>query len=157
MNKIFAMLVGLGVLMAVIVAHAHSYQQGAIKIGHIWARATPAGVTTAAVYVPLLNTGMDDDHLVGASSPAAKKIQIHSMSMDGDIMKMRSVESVDLPPGKPVALRPNGTHFMLIGLNQPLKQGDKVPVTLQFEKAGAITVDVMIEGAGAMSGQHSDD
>src|SRR5262245_18271967 len=93
---------------------AHSYQQGAIRIGHVWARATPSGATTAAVYMPLLNTGDQADIFIGASSPLADKIEVHDMSHEDGVMKMKSMDNVDLEPGKPVTFRPGGKHLMLV-------------------------------------------
>jgi len=132
-------------------AHAHSYKQGDISIGHIWARATPTGATTAAIYVPLLNNGKETDSLIGASSELASKIEIHQDTNDNGIMKMQKLDAVTLEPNKPVSLRPNGTHLMVFGLKQQLKEGGMFPLTLQFEKAGSIKVEAMIEGVGAMS------
>ena len=132
-------------------AIAHSYQQGDIRIGHIWARATPAGTTTAAIYVPLLNAGKEPDSLIGASSDLASKIEIHQDSNENGIMRMQKLDVVTLEPNKPVSLRPSGIHLMVFGLKQQLKEGGMFPLTLQFEKAGSITVEAMIEAAGAMS------
>jgi periplasmic copper chaperone A len=142
-------------LMLVVLWHgamAHSYKQGNISIGHIWARATAPGMTTAAVYVPLLNTGKEPDQLIGASSDLADKIEIHQDSNENDIAKMQKLNEITLEPGKPVSLRPGGMHFMVIGLKKQLKEGEMFPMTLQFEKAGTAKVDAMIEAAGAMSG-----
>jgi len=132
-------------------ALAHSYQQGDIRIGHIWARATPPGATAAAIYVPLLNNGKETDSLIGALSELASKIEIHQDTNDNGIMKMQKLDSVVLEPNKPVSLRPNGIHLMVFGLKQQLKEGGMFPLTLQFEKAGSIKVEAMIEGVGAMS------
>jgi len=135
-------------------AIAHSYKQGDISIGHIWAHATPTGATTAAIYVPLLNNGKEPDSLIGASSDLASKIEIHQDTNDNSIMKMQKLNSVILEPNKPVSLRPNGIHLMVFGLKQQLKEGGRFPLTLQFEKAGSIKVEAMIEAISAMSETH---
>jgi len=133
-------------------AEAHSYILGAIKIGHIWTRTTPAGATTAAIYAPFLNTGAVTDHLVSATSPWAQAVQIHTvLTSDTGMKMMQKQDELELPPNQPVALRPGGAHLMAIGLRQPLQAGDKMPLTLTFETAGSITVDVMVEAAGAMA------
>jgi len=130
-------------------AIAHSYKQGDISIGHIWARATPAGATTAAIYVPLLNTGMEEDKLVGATTDLADKIEIHGETKENGITKMTMLAAIDLEPNQPVTLEPGGMHLMVVGLKQPLKEGDMFPLTLKFEKAGEIKVEAKIAAIGA--------
>ncbi len=131
-------------------AVAHSYQQGDIAIGHIWARATAAGATTAAVYVPLKNNGTEPDKLIGASTALADQVTIHEMLMNNGVMKMVEHDSIVLDPGKIVSLQPGGLHLMVTGLKQQIKQGDMFPLTLRFEKAGSINVEVKIEAINAM-------
>jgi len=136
------------------VALAHSYEQGAIEIGHIWTRATAPGMTTAAVYGPFLNTGTEPDELIGASSDWADKIEIHQDTNENNIAHMQKLDSITLDPNKPVALRPGGIHLMAIGLKRQLKEGMMFPLTLQFKNAGSAKVEAMVEAAGAMSGSH---
>ena len=122
----------------------------AIAVQSPWARATPPAAPTGAIYFTLHNAGPGDDRLIAASTPAAKKAELHTHLMEGDIMRMREVASVPVPAGKDVRFVPGGYHVMLMGLNHPLKQGDKVELTLTFEKAGKITVSAPIMAAGAM-------
>ena len=150
--RFFAIAVAALVVFLGASAWAHSYRQGDIKIGHIWARATPPGATETAVYMPLLNAGKEKDRLVGVSSPAARKVEIHNEAKDLGVTHMEKLDAVELEPGKPVSLRPNGMHLMVYGLKAPLKAGDMMPLTLQFEKAGTANVEAMIEPVGAMSG-----
>ncbi|HYZ40658.1 MAG TPA: copper chaperone PCu(A)C, partial [Stellaceae bacterium] len=89
------------------------------------------------------------DRLVSASTPAAKKAELHTMSMQGMVMKMRPLAGLDIPAGQPVALKPGGEHIMLLGLKQPLREGQSFPLTLDFAKAGQRTVTVSVEKAGA--------
>lgn len=152
MKKIPAVLLLLACLCTASIGSAHSYKQGDIEIGHIWTRATAPGTTTAAIYVPLLNEGKETDRLIAVSSDEAKKIEIHEDSNENGIMKMQKLDALTLEPGKPVSLRPGGIHFMVIGLKHQLKEGEMFPLTLQFEKAGSIKVEAMIEAIGAMSG-----
>ena len=85
--------------------------------------------------------------LVAASSPAAGVVEIHEMTMDGNVMKMRAVPFVELPAGKPVDLKPGGYHVMLMDLKQPLKAGETVPVTLVIEGAGGKRESVEVKAA----------
>jgi hypothetical protein len=122
-------------------------QTGGIEIKDAWARATPGGAQTGAAYLTLLSpTG---DRLTGVTSPAAEKAELHQMTNDGGIMKMREVTAIDLPPGTPVSLKPGGLHVMLTGLKHPLQPGQSLPVTLQFEKSGTREVNVAIGKVGA--------
>jgi copper(I)-binding protein len=118
-----------------------------IHVGQPWARAS-AGQTGAA-YMTLKNEGPADDKLVSASSPVATKTELHSMTMEGDVMKMRPVEDIPVKSHGSAELKPGGLHIMLMGLKAPLKQGDKIVLTLKFEKAGEMTVEVPVQAAGA--------
>ncbi|MFY9288816.1 MAG: copper chaperone PCu(A)C [Alphaproteobacteria bacterium] len=135
-------------------AEAHSYKKGDIQIGHIWMRATPMGATTAAIYMPLSNAGQETDRLLGGSSPVAAKIEIHeSLVVDG-VMRMRKLDALALEPRKPVSLKPRGLHLMVFGLKERLKEGEKIPLTLQFEKAGTVDVEVDVEAVGKTAIEH---
>jgi copper(I)-binding protein len=105
------------------------------------------------VYVPLLNTGTSPDRFIGASSPIAEKVEIHDETKDNGILKMEELDGVTLEPNVPISFRPGGKHLMVIGLKHPLKEGEMLPLTLQFENAGSIKVDAMVESPGAMSGE----
>ena len=123
-------------------------QGGDVQITNAWARAMPAGAQTAAVYVTVESAA--GDRLTGASTSAAQEAGFHEMTMDGNVMRMRQVDAVDLPAGKAVTLKPGGYHIMLTGLAKPLKEGDIFPLILEFAKAGAKQVDVRVEKIGAM-------
>jgi copper(I)-binding protein len=128
------------------VAAAHSFTVGNLRIGHPFARATVPGQASGAAYMTIENSGKDGDKLVGVASPAASDSQIHSMTMDGTLMKMREVAAIDIQPAAKVSLKPGDAyHIMLTGLKQPLKAGDKFPLTLTFEKAGKVEVIVNVE------------
>lgn len=129
-------------------AHAHEFKLGAITIGHPYARATLPGQPSGGGYLKLDNAGAAD-RLVGVSADVSQSVELHSMSMDGNVMRMRPVDAIELPAGKTVELRPGGLHVMFMGLKAPLKQGDKFPLKLRFEKAGEVTVTVNVEGAAA--------
>jgi len=135
-------------LFLILFASAAAAQSGTVEIKNAWARATPGGAQTAAAYVTLQST--TGDRLTGASTPVAKMAEIHSMSMDNGVMKMRQVDGIDVPAGQPVTLKPNGYHIMLMGLTQPLKEGQTFPLTLTFAKAGSENVTVTVEKVGSM-------
>jgi copper(I)-binding protein len=127
-------------------------QTNQLEVSNAWARATPAKAENGAAYVTILSP--TPDRLLSASSPVAKKAELHTMEMAGMVMKMRPSGGLDIPAGQPVALKPGGEHIMLIGLQQPLHEGQSFTLTLNFEKAGVRTVSVAVEKAGAMSGMH---
>ncbi len=131
---------------ALLTAAAHSFKVGDIDIGHPNARPTRAGQTVGGGYL-LLSNGGAADRLVSASTAVAASVEMHSMSMDGDVMRMRQLDAIELPAGQVVELKSGGFHLMLIGLKQPLRAGSKFPLTLNFEKAGAVVVTVHVEDA----------
>ena len=134
---------------------AHSYKLGALEIGHPWARATPPTAPTGGGFLTITNKGTAADRLVSASSPAAASVQVHEMKMEGNVMRMRELANgLEIAPGATVTLAPGGLHMMMMGLKAPLKQGEKVPLTLVFEKAGTIDVEIAVEAMGATPGHH---
>ena len=128
---------------------AHADSSG-IRVEQAWARATPGGAKTGAIYLSVTNTGTTPDRLVSVATPAADKADLHEMKMERNVMEMRSVPAIDIPPGKTVTLDPNGFHIMLIGLKAPLKEGETVPLTLTFEHAGMQPVTASVAKIGAM-------
>lgn len=140
------------------VAFAHDYTQGSIKIDHPWSRATVAGIPNGGAYFVLENSGEGDDRLVSASSPIADKVELHTNLKDGEVVRMRQVDAVDVPAGSRVALEPGGMHVMLMGLKEPLTEGASFPLTLVFDEAGTVTVDVVVELiSGAKDGHEAMD
>ena len=100
----------------------------------------------------LKNTGKEVDQLISVKSKIADKTEIHEMKMDGDVMKMRALSSIDIPAGSVVSVikgNPNGYHVMLLGLKKPLKEGDKFPLWLRFKKAGEVEVEVLVKAPEA--------
>ncbi|MDB5796526.1 MAG: rane protein [Paucimonas sp.] len=127
-------------------ALAHSFDAGDLHIGHPWARPSVAQQTSGAAYISIENRGKAADTLVRASTPVAKEVQVHSMKMDGNVMRMREVPKLEVPAATMVAMKPgDGYHLMLVGLKQPLKAGERFPLTLVFEKAGQAEVTVVVE------------
>jgi copper(I)-binding protein len=135
-------------------AHGHGFKFGDIAIEHPYARATGPGMSIGGAYLTLDNQGKAD-RLLSASAPVAASVELHLMKMEGDVMRMRQVDGIDLPAAKAVVLAPGALHVMLIGLKAPLKEGDRFPLTLKFEHAGETVVTVNVEGAAANhSGAH---
>lgn len=124
---------------------AHDFKLGDLHIGHPYTRVTPPGAKVAGAYLSIDNKGKAADRLLKATSPAAASVALHSMSMDGNIMRMRAVPAIAVAPGASVKLAPGGLHIMLEDLRQPLKKGDKFPLTLYFEKAGQVRVEILVQ------------
>jgi periplasmic copper chaperone A len=131
-------------------ALAHDYRAGSVEIDHPWSRATPPNANVGGGYFTLRNDGAEADRLIGGSSPAAERVEIHMMEMEGDVMRMRQLpDGVEIPAGGSAELAPGGTHLMLIGLTAPLVEGERVPLTLEFEKAGSVEVELAVDAMGA--------
>lgn len=139
------MVVALSLSLLAVVAQAHEYELKSLYIDHPFARATPPGARAAGAYLTVENKGTTPDRLVAASSPVAGIVEVHEMVMDGSVMKMRAIPGIDIKAGAKVELKPGGYHVMLMELKQPLKKGDRFPLTLTFEKAGKIDVSVWVE------------
>ena len=153
MNKV-------GIVAALVLAtcmtgtvRAEDVMVGSLKLTAAWARATPKGATVGGGYFTITNTGNVADRLVGGTSDISNRFEIHEMSMDKGVMKMREITlGIEIKPGKTIRFEPSGFHIMFVGLKQPLKEGDHIKVMLQFEKAGNVPVDFVVESMGARSG-----
>jgi copper(I)-binding protein len=135
-------------------APAQTTEQSTMIVDHPWARATPSGAKTGAVYLTLMNNGSASDRLLSATTPVADKVQFHSSTEENGVSRMREMRSVEVAPGASVTFSPGGMHIMVVGLKQPLKEGQTFPLTLNFEKAGNEDVSVPVAKVGAM--QHED-
>jgi periplasmic copper chaperone A len=129
-------------------AAAQETRAGDLLVQQPWTRAAGQGATGGG-FLSISNRGAAADRLLSASSPDARAVELHTMIRDGDVMRMRPVASIEVPAGQTVALRPGGLHLMLIGLSQPLREGESVPVTLRFERAGPVQVALSVQAAGA--------
>ncbi|ENZ83889.1 copper chaperone PCu(A)C [Caulobacter vibrioides] len=107
-----------------------------------WCRPAPAGALAGGCYVTL--TASADDRLVTVETTAADHGEIHSMSMDGGVMRMRKLDGLPLPAGKAVALKPGGEHLMLISPKVAFKDGAKIPMVLKFQKAAPVKVEATV-------------
>ena len=129
---------------------AQEIKAGGLVLSHAWARATPGGAEVGGGYLTIENKGTAPDKLLGGSSPAAAEIEVHEMAMKNNVMTMRPVSGgLSIPPGQTITFTPGGYHIMMMGLKAPLKQGDRVPMTLQFEKAGKVDVTLDVQSIGA--------
>jgi copper(I)-binding protein len=124
-----------------------------VSVENPWTRPTPPSAKLGAGYLTVVNAGAAD-RLVGASSPAAARVEMHVTLRDGEIMRMREVKAFDLPAKGRLELKPAGAHLMFIDLKRPFKAGDKVPVTLKFDKAGEVKVDLLVGKQPAQPEQH---
>jgi len=123
-----------------------------LVITQAWSRATPGGAKIAGGFLTIENKGTAPDRLVSGTSDIVGKVEIHEMAMNNGVMTMRPLDKgLAIEPGKTVKLAPGGYHLMLMDLKQPLKQGDKVPLTLEFEKAGKVALSLDVQGVGAQA------
>ena len=114
-----------------------------VTVSNAWIRSTVPGQKVAGAFMQIVSTA--DTTLVEATSPSAKFIEIHEMKKEGNVMKMKAVDRLPVPAGKPVELTPAGYHMMLFELKAPLNPGDKVPITLNFENRGGRQLSVDVE------------
>jgi len=134
-------------------ASAEDYKVGTLQISQPWTRATPKGAAVAGGYLKITNTGTTPDRLLGGSTALAKRFEIHEMSMDGGVMKMRELkDGLDIAPGATVELKPGSYHIMMMNLSHPLAKGERVKAVLNFEKAGKADVEFAVEAIGASAG-----
>lgn len=133
---------------------AHDYKAGSVRIDHPFAMPTPPGAQVGGVWLKtLVNSGAQPDRLVRASTPVAGRVEIHTLSTEGGVARMRELDSLALAPGQRIEMRPQaGEHLMLAQLKQPLKEGEHFPLTLEFERGGKVEVKVYVQtpkGRGA--------
>src|SRR5215212_2944233 len=134
----------------VVRASAEEIKVGDLVISQAWSRATPGGAKIGGGYLTIQNKGSTPDRLLGGSADVADRVQIHEMTVNNGVMTMRPLDKgLAIEPGKTVKLAPGGHHLMLLDLKSPLKQGDRLPVTLEFEKAGKVKLSLDVQGVGA--------
>ncbi|MGW1422155.1 copper chaperone PCu(A)C [Bradyrhizobium manausense] len=154
MNNLSRIL-ALAAFSAVVIAapvRADDVKAGDLVISQAWSRATPGGAKVAGGFLTIENKGSAPDKLVAVTAEIAGKAEVHEMAMDNGVMKMRPLDrGLVIEPGKTVKLAPGGNHLMLQDLKGPFKQGEKVPVTLEFEKAGKVVVSLDVQGVGAQA------
>lgn len=137
------------VALAPSLAAAHDFKVGDLVIQQPWARATPNGAQVAGGYLTIVNHGSSADTLTGGAFEAASHLEIHTMTTDNGVMKMRPAGPLEIPAGGSVTLSPSGTHIMFTGLKRALKKGETINGTLVFGHAGSVPVQFEVEGIGA--------
>ncbi len=126
--------------------------QTPVEVKNAWARPAPKG-GNSAVYMEVHNARPEPDRLVAAGTDVAEAVELHETRMEGGMHRMRKVEAIPVPPNGTVELRPGGYHIMLIRLNTPLHAGDRFPLLVRFERAGRVTVEVVVREQ-APGGEH---
>lgn len=141
--------------LAALPAIAHDYRVGSLEISRPWTRATAETAKSGGGFLTITSKGATPDRLVAAQSSVSLKVEIHEMRMDGTVMRMRELEKgLEIPPGASVVLKPGSYHIMFMELKAPLAKDTKVPVTLVFEKAGKVDVELSVEALGAAGPGH---
>ena len=131
-------------------AAAADYTLGDLAIHKPWARASIGQAQAGAAYVTVMNKGSLPDRLIAVEGEVANRVELHNHMMDGGVMKMRPVKAIEVAPGEPAVLKPGGLHIMLMGLKAPLVKGESFPLTLVFERAGRVEIEVSIGEGTAM-------
>ena len=130
-------------------ALAHGFQVGDLYVKHPYSVPSIAGAKNGVAYFKSIkNSGANADQLISVRAQVAERAELHEMKMEGDVMKMRPLSSIDIPAGSEVSFakgNPNGFHLMLLGLKKPLKDGDRFPVWLTFKHAGEVEVEVWVQ------------
>ncbi|MEJ8473406.1 copper chaperone PCu(A)C [Roseibium algae] len=136
-------------------SYADHASHGHISVTDTWTRATPPKAMSGGGFAKISNGGSEDDRLIAVSSPAASRVELHEMVVSDGVMKMRQMENgIEVPAGETVSLQPGGLHIMFMKLAGPFKEGETVPVTLTFEKAGDVSINLAIEKLGAKGMDH---
>jgi periplasmic copper chaperone A len=134
---------------ALVACQASAPRPAAVEVRDAWARATAPGQETGGVFLSLRNDGGEADRLLGGSTPAARSVEIHAMTMKGDVMRMRRQADVEIAANGAVELKPGGTHLMLMNLTSPLVAGTRFPLALRFAKSGGRQVQVKVLPIGS--------
>ncbi len=133
---------------------AAEYKLGSIQIENPWSRATPKGAVTGGGYMTIKNTGTEADRLIGGTTDVATGFQIHEMTMNEGVAKMREMKSgIEIKPSETVELKPGSSHVMFVGLKRRLEKGEHIKGTLSFERAGTVDVGYPVEAVGAKASE----
>jgi copper(I)-binding protein len=139
-------------------ATAAEYKVGSLVIENPWSRATPKGASIGAGYATIRNTGTEPDRLLGGATDVAAGFQIHEMTMDQGVAKMREMKGgIEIKPGETVELKPGSSHIMLVNLKRRLEKGERIKGTLRFERAGSVEIEYPVEAMGAQATERGGD
>ena len=133
---------------------AHNHEKGDIQVRHPWSRATPPGAKVAVGYMEIRNHGRQPDRLLSASTELAQRVEMHVTRQEGDVMKMRQVQSFEIPARERYELRPGGAHMMLVDIVRPLKKGERFAMRLVFERAGELEIELQVQEQGSRRPHH---
>jgi len=142
----------LGAVLVLVALQAHA--KGDIEVREAWSRATPPGAQVGVGYMEIRNKGTQPDRLVAASTPVAKRVEMHITQRDGEVMRMRQVQGFDIAAGERITLRPGGSHLMLVDIVQPLKRGERFTMRLRFERAGEMDIELEVQEQGSRHPRH---
>ena len=155
-----ALALGAIVSLTASAAMAHGYRSGALSIQHPWSRETAVGQAVGGGFLTITNSGDREDRLISGTTPVAAEVQLHTMTMDGGIMRMRQVtDGIAVPAKGSVELKPGGYHIMFMGLKRQLRQGERFPVTLRFQRARSVTLQFAVQpvtSTGPMESSHAE-
>jgi copper(I)-binding protein len=133
---------------------AQSAEVGKLSITGAYARETVAGQSIGSAFLKIKNTGAADK-LISASSPSGSEVQLHTMTMEGNVMKMSQIASIDIPQSGSIELTPGGMHLMIMGIKSPFKVGESVKIKFKFTNAGEVEVNFPVQSMSpAMGGGH---
>jgi periplasmic copper chaperone A len=133
---------------------AHSHEKGDVQVRHPWSRATPPGAKLAVGYMEIRNRGAKLDRVIGASTPLARKVEMHVTTHEDGVARMREVKAFEVPAGQRVEMRPGGSHLMLVDIVRPLAKGERIPLVLRFEHAGELAVELDVQELGSRHPRH---
>ena len=151
-NGFFSLCLSLTLAAPAFAGDDHAAHAGDIMVHESWARASIGSAPNSAAYMQLMTHGDQADKLIAVETPAAERAELHDHILDGDVARMQKIEAIDVKPGEPITLEPGGLHVMLMGVKDKLNEGDVLPLTLTFEKAGEVTLEVPIKGLKAGAG-----
>ena len=144
----------LAALLAPSAVLTHSFEKGEMSVRHPWTRATPPGAAVAAGYLEIRNSGREPDRLVGAATPLAERVELHILVREGSVVKMREVKTLAIPARERLLLAPRGSHLMFVNIKRPFATGERIPLTLRFEKSGALDVELEVQPLGSTKPHH---
>jgi copper(I)-binding protein len=133
---------------------AHSHEAGEIQVRHPWSRQTAPGAKVGVGYMEIRNRGSRPDRLLAASTPLAARVEMHMTKRDGEVVRMFPVAAFEIPAGERLELRPGAGHLMLVDLTRALKKGERVPMTLRFEHAGELRIELEVQEMGSRHSRH---
>jgi len=157
MTRFAAFAACMGLIALATSASAHDYQAGNIRIGHPWSRATPPAAAVAGGYLTITNTGKVPDRLRGVSTAIAPTAEIHESTVENGIARMRPLANgLTIKPGQTIELKPGQAHIMFIKPSRPLREKERFAATLDFERAGSVKVEFVVQGMGTQPPGKSD-